>query len=75
MAQIDAAFLFRLLVDYEIKMNEQNCYDVVKILDGYDREVLSNYKEFSPLAKRWSSMIKEYRRLDPRGQSKLSGFY
>jgi hypothetical protein len=70
----EADRLFKMLLDYAKEMGVKRCYDVAVILEGYDRKVLSKYSAVSPLARRWSAMIKEYRQVDPREQSTLTGF-
>lgn len=75
MVQAESERLFKLFIDYVMKANEEHCYDVYVILDEFDREVLSGYVPVSQLARRWSSMIDEYRHINPKKQAKLSGFY
>lgn len=75
MAQAEAERLFNLLIAYARGMNDAGRYDISLILSGYDKDVLSKYTAVSTIAKRWSSIIKEYRRTERRKQSKLIGFY
>ncbi|MGI0014424.1 MAG: hypothetical protein ACREBU_13425 [Nitrososphaera sp.] len=75
MGQSEGERLFKMLVDYAREMNEARCYDVSLILEGFDKTVLSKYIMVSPLATKWSAVIREYGQLDPREQSKLIGFY
>lgn len=75
MAQPEAERIFRMLLDYSKVRSESRCYDVSLILEGFEKEVLTKYCAESPLARKWSAMIKEYRAVDPREQSKLPGFY
>lgn len=75
MAQAESERLFKMLVEYTMRMNEKQCYDVYMILDGFNKDVLSRYLPVSQLARKWSSMIDEYRHINPKKQAKLSGFY
>lgn len=70
----EADRLFKMFLDYAKDMSAKRCYDIAKVLEGYDKEVLAKHSTVSPLAKRWSAMIKEYRQVDPREQSTLTGF-
>lgn len=75
MVQAESERLFKMFVDYATRMNEAQCYDVSIILDGFDKNVLSRYVPVSQMARKWSSMIDEYRHVNPKKQAKLSGFY
>lgn len=75
MGQQEEERLFKMFIYYANGRNEARCYDVSLILEGFDKTILSKYVSVSPLARKWSAIIKEYRRADPREQSKLIGFY
>lgn len=74
MVQAESERLFKIFIDYVIRMNEAQCYDVSIILDGFDKKVLSRYVPVSQEARKWSAMIEEYGQVNPRKQAKLSGF-
>lgn len=75
MGQAESERLFKLFLEYVTRMNENQCYDVSIILDGFDMDVLSKYVQVSQLARKWSSLIEEYKQVNPKEQAKLSGFY
>jgi hypothetical protein len=75
MAQAESERLFKMLIDYAMRMNEDQCYDVSIILDGFNRDVLSRYVPVSQLARKWSEMVDGYRHVNPKKLAKLSAFY
>lgn len=72
----EADKLLRALLDYAGKRREEGVYDFTEIMYEYSKYVLPEFLSNSRnnLVKRFSNMIKEYVRTDPRYQLRLEDF-
>lgn len=72
----EADRLLRALLDYARRRREEGVYDFMQIMHEYSKYVLPEFlsNPRNSLARRFSTMIRDYAATDPRYQSKLDAY-